>query len=35
MWGVAKYGEDGLEILIRRGWMEQPPQSIDRQKLQE
>lgn len=35
MLDVAKYGEDGLEMLIRRGWMEQPPQSIDREKLQE
>ncbi|KMJ58053.1 sugar isomerase [Bacillus sp. LL01] len=32
---VAKYGEDGLELLIKRGWLEQPPQSLDRKKLQE
>lgn len=30
MLDVAKYGEDGLEILIERGWMEQPPQSMNR-----
>ena len=30
MLDVAKFGEDGLEILIKRGWMEQPPQSMNR-----
>lgn len=34
MLDVAKYGEEGLEMLIKRGWMEQPPQSVDRSKLQ-
>ncbi len=33
MLDVAKYGEEGLEMLIKRGWMEQPPQSVDRSKL--
>lgn len=32
---VAKYGEEGVEMLIKRGWMEQPPQSVNRRKLQE
>ncbi|WP_078381715.1 DUF3231 family protein [Sutcliffiella halmapala] len=30
---IAKYGGEGLEIMINRGWMEQPPQSIDRSNL--
>ncbi|MGM0776048.1 MAG: DUF3231 family protein [Bacillota bacterium] len=32
---VLKYGEEGLKLLIERGWMEQPPQPIDRKKLNE
>lgn len=32
---VLKYGEEGLKLLIERGWMEQPPQPIDRNKLSE
>ena len=27
---IMKYGAEGLKILIERGWMEQPPQSFDR-----
>jgi hypothetical protein len=27
---VMKYGSEGLKILIERGWMEKPPQPIDR-----
>lgn len=27
---VANFGGEGLEIMIKRGWMEQPPQSVDR-----
>jgi hypothetical protein len=27
---VMKYGSEGLDLLIKRGWMEQPPQSINR-----
>lgn len=27
---VMKYGDEGLKLLIERGWMEQPPQPIDR-----
>lgn len=30
---VMKYGGEGLKILVERGWMEQPPQPIDRKKL--
>lgn len=30
---VALYAEDGAEILIKNGWMEQPPMAIDRKKL--
>lgn len=27
---IMKYGHEGLKLLIERGWMEQPPQPIDR-----
>ncbi|MBY0030784.1 DUF3231 family protein [Priestia aryabhattai] len=30
---VMKYGNEGLKILIERGWMEKPPQPIDRNKF--
>lgn len=30
---VMKYGDEGLKLLIERGWMEQPPQPIDRNKF--
>lgn len=30
---ILTYSEEGLELLIERKWFEQPPQSIDRQKL--
>lgn len=30
---IAKYGGEGLELMIKRGWMEQMPQSIDRSNL--
>jgi hypothetical protein len=29
----ALYVEDGGNILIENGWMEQPPTAIDREKL--
>ncbi len=29
---IMKYGEKGLDLLINRGWMEKPPQSINRVK---
>jgi hypothetical protein len=28
---IMKYGSEGLKLLIERGWMEKPPQPIDRQ----
>jgi hypothetical protein len=28
-----KYGSEGLNIMVQRGWMEQPPQSTDRKNL--
>ncbi|WP_085994321.1 DUF3231 family protein [Oceanobacillus senegalensis] len=30
---VLKYGNEGLKLLIERGWMEQPPQPIDRNEF--
>jgi hypothetical protein len=30
---TAKYAEDGVDILIRNKWMEQPPQTIEHRKL--
>jgi hypothetical protein len=30
---VMKYGNEGLKLLIERGWMEQPPQPIDRNEF--
>ncbi|MDQ0258066.1 hypothetical protein J2S74_005530 [Evansella vedderi] len=30
---VMKYGDEGLKLLIERGWMEQPPQPIDRNEF--
>lgn len=27
---VLKYGDEGLKLMVKRGWMEQPPQPIDR-----
>jgi hypothetical protein len=30
---IMKYGAEGLKILIDRGWMEQPPQSFDRNAI--
>ncbi|WP_407271594.1 DUF3231 family protein [Radiobacillus sp. PE A8.2] len=30
---VLTYGEDGLNLLIARGWFEQPPQGLDRKEL--
>ena len=27
---IMKYGEEGLKIMVDRGWMEQPPQAFDR-----
>lgn len=30
---VLKYGEDGVNILIDEGWLEQPPLAPDRDAL--
>jgi len=30
---IGQYVEDGVNIMIKRGWMEQPPQSIDRDEI--
>ncbi|UNL83133.1 DUF3231 family protein [Priestia koreensis] len=30
---IMSYGGEGLEIIIKRGWMEQPPQTVNRQDL--
>lgn len=30
---IAKYSDDGAEILIKNGWMEQPPIAANRKKL--
>lgn len=30
---VMKYGDEGLKLLVKRGWMEQPPQPIDRREF--
>jgi hypothetical protein len=30
---VGKFGEDGANIMINKGWMEQPPQADDRRAL--
>lgn len=30
---TGTYGEDGLNLMIERGWMEQPPQFVDRDQL--
>lgn len=30
---VGNYSEDGANILIDMGWMEQPPQAADRERL--
>ena len=33
MAGTGRYAEDGLDILIKNQWMEQPPQSIEHKNL--
>jgi len=30
---VAALGEDGAQIMIKHGWLEQPPQAADRKEL--
>ncbi|WP_108672058.1 DUF3231 family protein [Peribacillus acanthi] len=31
---IMKYGAQGLELMVKRGWMEKPPESADRKNLQ-
>lgn len=31
--GISKYSNDGMNININRGWLEEPPSAADRQKL--
>ncbi|ABR50490.1 hypothetical protein Amet_4418 [Alkaliphilus metalliredigens QYMF] len=33
MLDTAKYSEDGLDIMLKNRWLEQPPQAIDHKKL--
>lgn len=33
--GIAKYANQGMNILIDQGWLEEPPTAADRQKLSE
>lgn len=33
MMEVLKYGEDGANIMIKNGWLEQPPLATDREAL--
>ncbi|SMC74861.1 DUF3231 family protein [Sporomusa malonica] len=30
---IAQFGEDGAQIMIKYGWLEQPPQAADRKEL--
>jgi hypothetical protein len=30
---IAKYSEDGANIMINNGWMEEPPKAADRDEL--
>lgn len=30
---IAQFGEDGAQIMIKHGWLEQPPQAADRKEL--
>lgn len=30
---IAAFGEDGAQIMIKHGWLEQPPQAADRKEL--
>ncbi|KGK92035.1 sugar isomerase [Desulfosporosinus sp. HMP52] len=31
---ISRYGEEGMKLMIERGWMEQPPESFDRAAFQ-
>jgi hypothetical protein len=30
---VGAFSEDGANLLIQNGWLEEPPQAVDRRKL--
>lgn len=30
---IAQFGEDGAQLMIKHGWLEQPPQAADRKEL--
>lgn len=30
---IMKYGKDGMDLLIEREWMEEPPHAPDRKKI--
>lgn len=30
---IVLYGEDGMNLMIDNGWLEQPPQATDREQL--
>ncbi|MNP27271.1 hypothetical protein D3C76_1201700 [compost metagenome] len=30
---IMQYAEEGTMLMIRKGWLEYPPQSVDRRKL--
>jgi hypothetical protein len=30
---IGLYAEEGAKLMIERGWMEKPPQAIDREQL--
>lgn len=30
---VGQYSEDGANLMIKHGWLEQPPQSVDRKEI--
>ncbi|MDQ0300089.1 hypothetical protein J2S78_002536 [Salibacterium salarium] len=30
---IAKYADDGAKLMIKKGWMEEPPRAIDREEL--
>jgi len=30
---IGHYADDGVDIMIQNGWLEQPPQAVDRDQL--
>lgn len=31
--GLGKYADEGARLMIRQGWFEKPPQTLNREKL--